>query len=64
MIQKNIVIVGGCYSGVEFAYLLAERGGFNISLIEALPSVMQASFDDEFCRRAEEALKKGGSYGS
>lgn len=57
---KNIVIVGGGYIGVEFASLLAKRGGLNISLVEALPAVMSASFDDEFCQKAGEILKEGG----
>jgi len=57
---KNLVIVGGGYIGVEFAYISRKRGDLNVSLIELLPHVMQAFFDDEFSIKAEEKLKSKG----
>ncbi len=56
---KNVVIVGGGYVGVEFSCIFRKRG-MNVTLIEMLPHIMQASFDEEFSIKAEEILKHNG----
>lgn len=55
---KNVVIVGGGYIGVEFGYLIKKRGGLNVTVIELLDHILEASLDDEFCILAEEELKR------
>jgi len=55
---KNVVIVGGGYIGAEFAYLIKKRGGLNVTIIELLDHLLEASLDDEFCILAEEELKR------
>ncbi len=55
-----MVIVGGGYIGVEFAYVIKERASQNVTIIELLPHLLEASLDDEFCVVAEEELRKNG----
>jgi len=55
---KNVVIVGGGYIGAEFGYLIKKRGGLNVTIIELLDHLLEASLDDEFCILAEEELKR------
>ena len=55
---KNVVIVGGGYIGVEFGYLIKKRGGLNVTVIELLDHILEASLDDEFCILAEKELKR------
>ena len=57
---KDVVIIGGGYIGVEFAYLIRRRGGLNVTVIELLPHLLEASLDDEFCVLAEEELRTNG----
>ncbi len=55
---KNVVIAGGGYIGVEFGYLIKKRGGLNVTVIELLDQILEASLDDEFCILAEKELKR------
>jgi len=55
---KNVVIVGGGYIGAEFGYLIRKRGGLNVTIIELLGHLLEASLDDEFCILAEKELKR------
>ena len=57
--SKDIVIIGGGFIGVEFADELRKIGK-NVSIVEMLPHLLYASFDDEFCEMAENELKKNG----
>ena len=57
---KNVVIVGGGYIGAEFGYLIKKRGGLNVTIVELLKHLLEASLDDEFCIFAEEELKRKG----
>jgi NADH oxidase (H2O2-forming) len=45
--------------GVEFADELGKLGK-NVSIVEMLPHVLYASFDDEFCEMAEAELRRVG----
>jgi NADPH-dependent 2,4-dienoyl-CoA reductase/sulfur reductase-like enzyme len=57
---RNVVIVGGGYIGVEFAYVIKERANHNVTIIELLEHLLEASLDDEFCTVAEEELRRNG----
>jgi len=57
--SESIVIIGGGFIGVEFADELRKLGK-KVSIVEMLPHVLSASFDDEFCELAEEELKRTG----
>ncbi len=57
---KNVIIVGGGYIGVEFAYLTKKRADLNVTVIELLDHLLEGSLDDEFCILAEEELKRNG----
>ncbi|WP_456449890.1 FAD-dependent oxidoreductase [Palaeococcus sp. (in: euryarchaeotes)] len=57
--SESIVIIGGGFIGVEFADELRKLGK-KVSIVEMLPHVLSASFDDEFCELAEEELRRIG----
>jgi len=57
--SESIVIIGGGFIGVEFADELRKIGK-KVSIVEMLPHVLSASFDDEFCELAEEELRRTG----
>ncbi len=57
--SEGIVIIGGGFIGVEFADELRKLGK-KVSIVEMLPHVLSASFDDEFCALAEEELRRTG----
>lgn len=55
----HITIIGGGFIGVEFADELSKLGK-KITIIELLPHCLQLNFDIEFCKLAEEELRKLG----
>lgn len=57
---KNVVIVGGGFIGAEFADELAQQAGVNIHLVELMPKVLQAAFDDEYCDEVQKRLEDQG----
>jgi len=57
---KNVVILGGGFIGVEFADELAKGSDTKIHIIEMMPKLMEAAFDDEFCDHIENDLLKAG----
>ncbi|MBU1154511.1 MAG: FAD-dependent oxidoreductase [Proteobacteria bacterium] len=57
---KNVVIVGGGFIGAEFADELAQKSGVNIHLVELMPKVLQAAFDDDFCDQIQKNLEARG----
>ena len=57
--SESIVIIGGGFIGVEFADDLRKLGK-KVTIVEMLPHVLSASFDDEFCELAEEELRRIG----
>ncbi len=56
---ENIVIIGGGFIGVEIADELCKRGK-KVSIVEAVPCLLQQAFDEEFCKTVEQRLKKLG----
>jgi NADPH-dependent 2,4-dienoyl-CoA reductase/sulfur reductase-like enzyme len=57
---KNVLIVGGGFIGVELADEISKMNGPNVLLVEILPTLLPNSFDPEFSKIAEEALKANG----
>ena len=57
---SNVVIVGGGFIGAEFADELAQKTGVNIHLVELMPKLLQAAFDDEFCDEIQQILENQG----
>ncbi|MBN2138731.1 MAG: NAD(P)/FAD-dependent oxidoreductase [Sedimentisphaerales bacterium] len=57
---KNVLIVGGGFIGVELADEISKMNGPNVLLVEILPTLLPNSFDPEFSKIAEEALKSNG----
>ncbi len=57
--SKKVVIIGGGFIGVEIADELSKKG-FDITLVELLPHVLQMAFDEELSVRAEEILTSAG----
>ena len=57
---RNIVIVGGGFIGVEMAEEFSKLGGKSIHVVEILPHLLEAAFDEEFCVEVEEELKGRG----
>ncbi len=58
--QKNILIVGGGFIGVEFADEISKMEGVNVSLAEIQPQILSNSFDAEFCLLAQKKLEESG----
>jgi pyruvate/2-oxoglutarate dehydrogenase complex dihydrolipoamide dehydrogenase (E3) component len=54
---KNVLILGGGFIGVELADEISKMNGPNVLLVEILPTLLPNSFDPEFSKIAEEALK-------
>ncbi|MBN1929534.1 MAG: FAD-dependent oxidoreductase [Chlorobiaceae bacterium] len=57
--SKKVVIIGGGFIGVEIADELSKKG-FDITLVELLPHLLQMAFDEELSVRAEEILAAEG----
>ncbi|HHE32812.1 MAG TPA: pyridine nucleotide-disulfide oxidoreductase [Chlorobaculum parvum] len=57
--SKKVVIIGGGFIGVEIADELSKKG-FDITLVELLPHLLQMAFDQELSVRAEEILAAEG----
>jgi NADPH-dependent 2,4-dienoyl-CoA reductase/sulfur reductase-like enzyme len=53
--KQKIVVVGGGFIGVELSDELNKRGK-DVTVVELLPHVLQAVFDEELAVRAEEVL--------
>lgn len=56
---ENIVIIGGGFIGVEIADELSKKGK-HITLVEVLPHVLQAAFDEDLACKAEQILSGSG----
>ena len=57
---KNVVIVGGGFIGVEFADELAQEADAKVHLVELMPNLLQAAFDEEFCIEIENIMLERG----
>lgn len=55
----NIVIIGGGFIGVEIADELRKKNK-KITLVEVMPHVLNAAFDDDLSVKAEKILVEGG----
>lgn len=51
----NVIVIGGGFIGVEVSDELNKKGK-NVTLIEILPYILGATFDDEFAKDAQELL--------
>jgi len=58
--EKNILILGGGFIGVELADEISKIDGLNVSLVEMLPTLLPNSFDREFSEIAKETLESRG----
>lgn len=57
--RRRVVIIGGGFIGVEVADELNKKGK-EVTIVEILPHVLEAAFDEELALRAEELLKNRG----
>ena len=57
---SDVVIIGGGFIGIEFADEILKTGGKTITIVEIAPHCLSLSYDEEFCREAEDALKARG----
>ncbi len=57
---KSVVILGGGFIGAEFADELSHIDGLDVHLVEVLPKLLQAAFDEEFCDDVGDVLAKAG----
>lgn len=58
--QKDILILGGGFIGVEFADEVSKMDSFNVYLAEILPCLLANSFDEDFSLLSQEKLKSRG----
>ncbi len=56
---KNIAVIGAGFIGVEFSDELAKKG-YNVTLIEKLPNILNLAFDVELSSKIEELLTSRG----
>lgn len=56
---KNIAVIGAGFIGVEFSDELAKKG-YNVTLIEKLPHILNLAFDVELSTKIEEMLTARG----
>lgn len=57
--MQHIVIIGAGFIGVEVSDELRKTGK-DVTLVEILPNILGATFDDEFCSEAGAALSSRG----
>ena len=57
---KNVVIIGGGFIGAEFADEIAKGSDTIVHIVEIMPRLLTAAFDEEFCKVAEDQLKELG----
>jgi len=57
---KRIVVLGGGFIGAEFADELARGADTEIHIVEMMPKLLQAAFDDEFCDEVTGELLEAG----
>ena len=58
--SSSIGIIGGGFVGAEIADELSRTK--EVHLFEILPHILQLNFDEEFCKMAEEELRKKGVH--
>ena len=58
---NKVVVVGAGFIGVEVSDEL-NKGGKDVSLVEILPTILGATFDEEFALQAEENLSGRGVH--
>ncbi|HDP74314.1 MAG TPA: NAD(P)/FAD-dependent oxidoreductase [Bacteroidales bacterium] len=56
---KNIAVIGAGFIGVEFSDELA-KNGYNVTLVEKLPHILNLAFDVELSLKIEELLTNRG----
>ncbi|MCK5821243.1 MAG: FAD-dependent oxidoreductase [Bacteroidales bacterium] len=56
---KKIVVIGAGFIGVEFSDELKKKG-FDVTLVEKLPNILNLSFDPELSERIHELLSSRG----
>jgi NAD(P)H-nitrite reductase large subunit len=59
---KNVVIIGGGFIGAEFADELSQLYRTDIHVIEIMPKMLAAAFDDEFCDDVSKLLGSQGIH--
>lgn len=57
---KSVVILGGGFIGAEFADELIRGGDTEVHIVEMLPGLLQAAFDDDFCEEVRKVLEATG----
>ena len=56
----QVVILGGGFIGAEFADELVRQSDTEVHVVEMMPKLLQAAFDDEFCDDATDQLVDAG----
>ena len=57
---RRVVILGGGFIGAEFADELVKDDDTEVHIVEMMPKLLQAAFDDEVCDQVEEVLEAEG----
>ena len=57
---KSVVILGGGFIGAEFADELSANSNVDVHLVEMMPRLLYAAFDDEFCDDIAGELEQKG----
>jgi NADH oxidase (H2O2-forming) len=57
---KNVVILGGGFIGVEFADEIARNSATTVHIVEMMPKLLTAAFDEEFSDEARTELEQAG----
>ena len=59
---KHVAIIGGGFIGAEFADELSQGSKVDVHVIEVMPKILVAAFDDEFCDEVATVLGSKGIH--
>ena len=59
---KHVAIIGGGFIGAEFADELSQGPKVDVHVIEVMPKILVAAFDDEFCDEVATVLGSKGIH--
>jgi len=59
---KHVAIIGGGFIGAEFADELSQVPKVDVHVIEVMPKILVAAFDDEFCDEVATVLGSKGIH--
>ncbi|MBN2560488.1 MAG: FAD-dependent oxidoreductase [Phycisphaerae bacterium] len=57
---QHVLVIGGGFIGIELADEIHKAGGQQVTIVEIAPHCLNLAYDEEFCIRMEEHVRKRG----